>query len=561
MSQAYQYDHTDFTTSSGVVNIDRLTAEIEASSIDDELESISDIDTTVTITFDAALSGAEETTLDNIVANHPGTPPVYTPGDDWEYWAADPIVTDSRTSKQAKFSLMQSLINRRELFNDEDNPVYLPSHTPILGSGGWAEDHASRIGNLETIHGKLGWHEMEVAQALFYRPKDLLIYYGWLNSFNSATHGWNNENVAKEMSQYSLLVFGDGLQTLLASGTHTGSNNASVLTDSTKSWTTDEHVGKKIVNVTDGSSGTITGNTATTVTCSGGLSGGTDNDFDTGDSYRIANHGDYANTVIIINRIKALNPCAKIFGYVTVNQSLSAFQGKVDDWDALGVHGIFLDEAGYDYGSTTTNGRDAFNTKVDYVHGKTNANLCFANAWNMDHIIGTANDVSYPNTTWNPDTNASNLTYNDWYLLESHAINTTAYTASTPDGYEAKADWAARGLKAQGHRATYGINLAGVGVISNGHGSAQDLFDFLFTSSMMWALDAIGSSDTSYGASSAAVTWWTRPDVSKMGPTYSLNCSVQVDASDSDVYWRYVQCGKFSLDFSSSAQDSDITKW
>ena len=560
MSQSYEYEHSDFTTSSGVVNIDRLTLQIGGSSIDDTLESISDIDTTVTITFDAALSGAEETTLDTLVANHDGDPPVYQP-EDWEYWREDPIVIDPVTEKEAEFSIMQALVNRRELFNDEDNPVYDADHTPILGSGGWGQDHANKISNLETIHGKLGWHEQEVLSALFERPKDLLIYYGWLNSFNSGTHGWNNENVAKEMAQYELLVFGDGLQTLLAEGTHTGSNNASVLTDSSKSWTTDELVGKKIVNMTDGCSGTITGNTATTITCSGGLSGGTDNDFDTGDSYRVASHGDYVNVLTIVDRIKQLNPCAKIFGYVTINQSLSAFQGKVDDWDTLGVHGIFLDEAGYDYGTTTTNSRDAFNTKVDYVHGKTTSNICFANAWNMDHIIGTANDVSYPNTTWNSDTDASNLLSTDWYLLESHAINTTAYTASTPDGYEAKADWAARGVKAQGHRATYGINLAASGVISNGHGSAQDLFDFLFTSAMMWSFDAVGSSDTSYGSSSAAVTWWTRPDVSKMGKVYSLNAAVQVDAGDADVYWRYVQCGKFSLDFSSSAQDSSITKW
>ena len=32
------------------------------------------------------------------------------------------------------------------------------------------------------------------------KPLNLLIYYGWLNSFNSATLGWNNESVAKELN-------------------------------------------------------------------------------------------------------------------------------------------------------------------------------------------------------------------------------------------------------------------------------------------------------------------------------------------------------------------------
>jgi hypothetical protein len=69
-------------------------------------------------------------------------------------------------------------------------------------------------------------------------------------------------------------------------GDHTGSNGASTLTDSTKSWDTDELVGKEIFNVTDGSHGTITGNTADTVTAT--LAGGTDDDWDTDDEYVIA---------------------------------------------------------------------------------------------------------------------------------------------------------------------------------------------------------------------------------------------------------------------------------
>jgi hypothetical protein len=69
------------------------------------------------------------------------------------------------------------------------------------------------------------------------------------------------------------------------SGTHTGSNNASTLTDSTQSWATNELLNGTITNTTDGSSGTITANTATTVTAT--LSGGTDNDWDTSDAYEV----------------------------------------------------------------------------------------------------------------------------------------------------------------------------------------------------------------------------------------------------------------------------------
>ncbi len=68
-------------------------------------------------------------------------------------------------------------------------------------------------------------------------------------------------------------------------GTHTGSNNASTLTDSGASYTTDEYVGYTIYNTTDGSQGLITANTATTITAI--LYGGTENDWDTNDVYVI----------------------------------------------------------------------------------------------------------------------------------------------------------------------------------------------------------------------------------------------------------------------------------
>lgn len=69
-------------------------------------------------------------------------------------------------------------------------------------------------------------------------------------------------------------------------GTHTGAANASVLTDSTLGATVDEFVGYTIKNITDGSQGIITENTATTVTAT--LYGGTENDWDSGDVHHIA---------------------------------------------------------------------------------------------------------------------------------------------------------------------------------------------------------------------------------------------------------------------------------
>jgi len=68
-------------------------------------------------------------------------------------------------------------------------------------------------------------------------------------------------------------------------GSHTGADAAAILTDTSKAWTIDALIGKRVYNVTDGSAGTITDNTATTVTAT--LDGGSGDEWDAGDRYLI----------------------------------------------------------------------------------------------------------------------------------------------------------------------------------------------------------------------------------------------------------------------------------
>ena len=475
---SYHYAPVGFVVSGGVVNTEALLAETKATLPGSGIRAVVQRDQFTTMfLFAEELSSEDEATLDGVVAAHTGTPPLH-PATETEYWATDPIVTDSLTGKSAPFSIMQPNVNRRELFNDEDNPVYLPGHTPLLGPNG-------SVQKLNDIHDKLGWHRQQVKQATYQRPTDLLVYYGYPSAFNNGDNGWNNEKVAQDMSRYGLIVLGNGLQE--------------------------------------------------------------------------SSHPDYANTQEIITRIRILNPKTKIFGYVTVSRDFNSFESKANEWDSLHVDGVFMDEAGYEYGTVATNGREALNAKIEHVHGNMWARLCFVNSWNVDHVIGTGDDPGHLNSTYNPGLEESSLTEDDWYLLESFPVNTAAYGSG---GYESKLDWAVRGVKAQGHRATHGINLAAVGIINNDNADGQDLFDFLFVSSLMFSLDAMGSSDTNYGANpNATVARWLRPDVSNMGTLYSLNASVQEDVNDANVYWRYVDHGRFKLGFEAGSEVSLVEKY
>jgi hypothetical protein len=78
-----------------------------------------------------------------------------------------------------------------------------------------------------------------------------------------------------------------------APGTHTGSDNASALADSTKTWPIDSLIGSVVYNSDDGSRATVTDNDAHTVT--GTLSGGTRNKWYFSDHYTFSiDYGDFA---------------------------------------------------------------------------------------------------------------------------------------------------------------------------------------------------------------------------------------------------------------------------
>ncbi|MCP4593974.1 MAG: hypothetical protein GY842_24850, partial [bacterium] len=68
-------------------------------------------------------------------------------------------------------------------------------------------------------------------------------------------------------------------------GSHQGADGAASLFDPTKTWRTNQLVGKVAYNLTDGSAGIVTGNTEHEVVAA--LAGGTDDDWDVSDSYVI----------------------------------------------------------------------------------------------------------------------------------------------------------------------------------------------------------------------------------------------------------------------------------
>ena len=118
-----------------------------------------------------------------------------------------------------------------------------------------------------------------------------------------------NNNIIRSLidtnavSQYKHISFAAAWKVSADTGTHNGSANAATLSDSTAAWTTDCFKGWTLQNTTDGSSGVITANTATTITAT--LSGGSDNDWDVSDAYNILAPGrcDVGQNTIITDKV------------------------------------------------------------------------------------------------------------------------------------------------------------------------------------------------------------------------------------------------------------------
>jgi hypothetical protein len=86
----------------------------------------------------------------------------------------------------------------------------------------------------------------------------------------------------------------DGFNIGIGGGAHDGANDQAIMTDSGESFPVNGLIGATIKNTTDGSEGTITANSGTTITAT--LAGGTDNDWDTGDTWEVSGIPYVSNT-------------------------------------------------------------------------------------------------------------------------------------------------------------------------------------------------------------------------------------------------------------------------
>jgi hypothetical protein len=260
------------------------------------------------------------------------------------------------------------------------------------------------------------------------------------------------------------------------------------------------------------------------------LGGGLENP---GDTY-------YASTQSIVQKVAAISPGTTVWGYIdtgvtTGNLSLSTIQAQIDQWLALGVHGIFLDTFGYDYHTP----RARQNSILTYVHGK--GVPAFINAWDSDDAFGSGFNITY-----NPTSTPTAATAGDIYLLESWICNSDAYSAPY---FTTISDIKTRGDKAVAYRSSLGIKLYATNIMlhtGTDEATLARYFGICEGIARAWRLDGSGMGASAYSSTGAdlavAIPRFSpyRPLPKRVDVPYVLNNTwTEVYASDLGITITY----------------------
>jgi hypothetical protein len=133
-------------------------------------------------------------------------------------------------------------------------------------------------------------------------------------------------------------------------------------------------------------------------------------------------HDDHENTMTIIQKIATMSSVTKVFGYIPLgtkdktskdtNYTLDEVARRAGLWSAMKVHGIFLDEFGYDQmdGDDRKAKRKRQNDAVDHVHELGLAVI--ANGWIPEDLFNTGDGTV-------------SIDARDFYFSESFQITET----------------------------------------------------------------------------------------------------------------------------------------
>ncbi len=264
-----------------------------------------------------------------------------------------------------------------------------------------------------------------------------------------------------------------------------------------------------------------------------------------GDTLEAPTHPDHANAVAII----ATAPLTEFWGYVsigvsTVNLTPADIQLRINQWAAMGVRGIFFDEAGYDYGVT----RARQNAVVDVAHA---AGLhAWMNAWIpadvFDPAVQPLNGVGGGNPTGLP----CHLGATDRYLMESFVIEN--------GGYQAEAFAFSKADAALAYRAAFGTKIECTTTTIAAVPFSQPDCDLAWFTALLYGCDGFSWGEPIFAAPTGLLPFRARPNVGTLGTTY---LSGVIHAAALSRHSRLTNTGHIVVDHAARAGGFRSASW
>jgi len=236
----------------------------------------------------------------------------------------------------------------------------------------------------------------------------------------------------------------------------------------------------------------------------------------------------------IMEAVRDRRSGTRFYGYVCLGeipsrkgQEISLTSRELEErarlWKHMGVAGIFLDEAGYDFAVVT---RQRQNMAVRIIHEL--GLSAFMNAYFLDHIFSLEDKLPYANgTAKNPEHLPPLLDRRDLFLLESFQVRN--------GNYESASEWQARLNQALKYRRRFGAHIFATTTTTEQEPFSAEKFNYAWWTAILYGLDGFSWGEPNFAALSNSL-----PDRRCRLESTMLRAFEQSSAvgSDSTRFWR-----------------------
>ena len=206
----------------------------------------------------------------------------------------------------------------------------------------------------------------------------------------------------------------------------------------------------------------------------------------------------------ILATVRERSPGTRFYGYVclgdialpngeTISLTPKQLEERVLLWKQMGVAGIFLDEAGYDFPVVT---RKRQNLAVGIIHEL--GLSAFMNAYFLDDLFSLEDKLPGANgVAKNPEHLPSLLDKRDIFLLESFQVKTGSY--------EGVSEWQPRLNKALIYRRRYGTRIFATTTTTEQEAFSGEKFNYAWWTALLYGLDGFSWGEPNFAAQSNAL--------------------------------------------------------